>query len=66
MTNQERLTQIEAAISAIENGAQEYRIGNRTVRRADLKTLYDERRRIINDINAEEGYETTVASFLGR
>ena len=66
MTNQERLTQIEAAISAIELGAQEYRIGSRSVRRADLKALYDERRRIQRDIEEENGYGTTVASFLGR
>jgi len=66
VTNQERLVQIEAAITAIETGAQEYRIGNRTVRRADLKVLYEERRRIRNDIENDEGYGTTVASFIGR
>jgi len=66
MTNQERLDQIEAAISKIESGAQEYRIGNRTVRRADLKVLYDERREIRKQIEDENGYGTTVACFIGR
>ena len=34
------------AIEKIENGAQEYRIGNRTVRRADLASLYAELERV--------------------
>lgn len=42
----ERLEQINIAISAIENGAQEYRIGSRTVKKADLSILYSERERL--------------------
>lgn len=38
----ERCNSILTAINKIENGAQEYRIGQRTVRRADLETLYRE------------------------
>lgn len=34
------------AIEKIENGAQEYRIGKRTVRRADLASLYAELERV--------------------
>lgn len=40
------LQSVNAAIAAIEQGAQEYRIGSRTVRRADLATLYAERGRL--------------------
>lgn len=42
----ENLEKIEKAIEAIESGAQEYKIGSRQVKRADLKTLYEERRRL--------------------
>jgi len=34
------LEQVDAAIAAIQNGAQSYRIGSRGLTRADLKTLY--------------------------
>ena len=41
-----QLASINIAIAAIEGGAQEYRIGTRMVRRAELSTLYAERRRL--------------------
>lgn len=53
MTIQEQLDQINSAIKAIECGAQEYRIGSRQLRRADLSVLYAERRRI-EAIKAQE------------
>ncbi|MGG7060406.1 hypothetical protein ACQPUZ_19405 [Clostridium tertium] len=59
----DRLDSINKAIQAIENGAQEYQIGTRRIRRADLKTLYDERRRMINEIKSNEGYSARVAVF---
>ncbi len=59
----DRLNSINKAIEAIENGAQEYRIGTRSIRRADLKTLYDERRTILSEINAREVCTTRVAVF---
>lgn len=62
----ERLKAIENAVEAIESGAQEYQIGTRRVKRADLKTLYDERRRLRAEINANEGYSTRVAVFDSR
>ena len=41
MTDKEQeLVEIKKAISKILNGGQSYRIGNRTMTRADLKTLY--------------------------
>lgn len=53
VTAQEQLEQINAAISAIENGAQEYSIGSRRLRRPDLSILYQERRRLQDQLAAE-------------
>lgn len=50
----EQLKEIESAISAIISGAQEYRIGTRSLRRADLTILYRERDRLEKEIEAEE------------
>lgn len=62
----DRLNSIENAIDAIENGAQEYQIGTRRVKRADLKTLYEERRRLRAELNSSEGCSTKVAVFDSR
>ena len=59
------LDRINTAISAIEDGAQEYRIGSRLVRRADLKVLYEERRRLQSEISSQLYGGTTVA-VMGR
>ena len=53
-TYAEQLTAINAAIRAIEEGAQSYSIGTRRVERADLGTLYDERRKLRAAAEAEE------------
>lgn len=46
-TNSERLASVEAAILAIEGGAQQYQTGDgRIVQRAQLATLYAERERL--------------------
>lgn len=58
-----RLTQINQAIEAIERGAQEYSIGSRRLRRADLRLLYDERRYIESQIGLSEGGGVSVAVF---
>jgi hypothetical protein len=63
VTTQEQIDQINAAISAIEQGAQEYTIGGRRLRRADLSILYQERRMLQRQLNEENGYSTTVAVF---
>lgn len=64
MTISEQLDQINAAIGAIENGAQEYRIGNRTLRRADVSQLYRERRQLAQELAASESSGGTyVAAF---
>lgn len=54
MTLQEQLDQINAAISKIENGSQESRIGTRLVRRGDLAALYAERRKLKQEIAIAE------------
>lgn len=63
VTNSEQLEQINKAISAIENGAQEYNIGSKHIKRADLNVLYQERRRIQQQLDNENGYGTFVAAF---
>lgn len=75
MTPEERLEklkgqrdEVEAAITAIQNGAQEYRIGNRSMRKPDLALLYRERDRLDKEIEAMErgGGIFRVAIFDGR
>lgn len=63
MTTKEQLDQINAAISAIENGAQEYSIGSRRLRRPDLTVLYQERRQLLLQLREETGGSVTVAVF---
>ncbi|MEK5086821.1 hypothetical protein MKY98_07785 [Paenibacillus sp. FSL M8-0228] len=50
----EQLLEVETAISAIQSGAQEYSIANRSLKRADLATLYTERSRLEQEIEALE------------
>lgn len=54
MSVSEQLEQINKAISAIENGAQEYRLGSRQIKRADLSVLYQERRRLQQQYDEEQ------------
>ncbi len=64
MTKMEVVARREAlmkAIEKIENGAQEYRIGNRTVRRADLASLYAELERVDAKLSQLERPSMTAA-----
>ena len=64
MDTTQKLSQLNNAIAAIECGAQEYRVGNKSVRKADLGTLYNERIRLeqqIRDENSSGGIY--VAAF---
>lgn len=61
MTPEDRLLQLRSdlelvrkAILAIQNGAQEYRIGSRSIKRAELGLLYQERSRLEQEIDAME------------
>ena len=62
---QGQLDLVNQAISKILSGAQEYRIGTRTVRRADLSALLAERRRLEGIIN-QLAVGTTVARICRR
>lgn len=55
MSIDEQITEVNAAISAILNGAQEYKIGSRSVRRPELSMLY----RIKNDLDARKAQENS-------
>lgn len=50
----DRRASILEAINRIENGAQEYRLGSRMVRRADLDTLYREYRTLENELARQQ------------
>ncbi|TZE81993.1 peptidylprolyl isomerase [Calorimonas adulescens] len=63
VTIQEQLDQINQAINVIENGAQEYRIGSRSLRRPDLTILYQERRELQRQLYEENGGGIFVAVF---
>lgn len=64
---QEQINQINAAISAIENGAQEYTINGRRFVRANISVLYSERKALNSQLVAEQnngiGMNTFVAKF---
>ena len=51
----EELEQINNAISAVLVGAQGYRMGSRSLQRADLATLYKRKDSLEDLINALEG-----------
>ncbi len=65
MDYEQQLISVNTAIAAIEGGAQEYRLGSRTVRRGELATLYAERRRLESIITAQNG-GTRIARFSRR
>lgn len=62
MTTQEQLDSVNAAIRAIEGGAQEYWVAGQRVRRADINYLYAERKRLEAQLHHEQ-YAVTVAVF---
>lgn len=61
-----RREQLLAAINKIENGAQEYRIGSRLVRRAELSTLYAEYKEVEAQISRDTRPRCTVAYLRRR
>lgn len=63
MSTEDQLIQINKAISAIENGAQEYQIGSRKIRKADLSVLYRERRNLQSEIAEQNNHSCYVARF---
>ena len=63
---EKRLEALYLAIESIENGAQEYRLGTRSVKKADLATLYKERDRLEEEIERLENGTVAVAVFTKR
>lgn len=65
-TSQTLLAKIEAAIDALlTGGASSYSIGNRTVTKLDLKTLFEERRELQRQVSRENGGSLRLAK-MGR
>ncbi|WP_041272393.1 hypothetical protein [Desulfitobacterium hafniense] len=62
MTLEEQLAQINEAITAIEIGGQEYQIGSRRLKRADLKLLYDRRKELESQIRYDGVNGTLLAN----
>lgn len=51
----QQLDDLDAAIAAVETGAQEYYIGTRRVRRGDLAAMYKQRDRLQALVARESG-----------
>lgn len=66
MTHAERLALYEAAERAILEGAQEYQIGGRRLRHADLKDIRAEITFLKGEIAREEYGTRSYATWAGR
>lgn len=58
-STEEMLAQVNAAIIAVTTGGQSYKIGSRSLTRADLKQLYDMK----NDLTAQLATERSGGLF---
>jgi len=68
MNISEQLQQVNNAIAAIEIGGQEYQIGSRRLKRADLSLLYRRQKELQGELEAEKSdgiglANTSVALF---
>lgn len=54
------------AISAIENGAQSYKIGSQNVTKANLATLYERQKRLESQMRQANGDNLFIAQFADR
>ena len=59
----EQLASVQAAIAAIESGAQTSSVDGQTLTRADLGTLYAREESLLNKIDRADRGRTTVAEF---
>ena len=66
MTNTEELALYETALTAILSGAQEYRIGSRLVRRADMAVIQSRIDYLRGQIAGESYGTTAYARWPGR
>ncbi len=60
---QTQLARVQAAIAAIEGGAQEYMVEGRTFRRGDLRMLYEREERLLARIGEQENGTRTYAAW---
>ena len=60
----DELEQVNSAISAILSGAQGYRIGSRSIQKADLATLYKRKDSIEDLISSLEGSGTGFGRII--
>lgn len=58
-----QLASVQAAIAAIEAGAQSATVDGQTVNRAELRTLYAREQRLLNKIDRGDKGRITVAEF---
>jgi hypothetical protein len=58
----EQLQQVNDAIAAIEIGGQEYQIGSRRLKRADLSLLYKRQKELQDQITYENGQSSLIAN----
>jgi len=68
MSIEEQLQQVNNAIAAIEIGGQEYQIGSRRLKRADLSLLYRRQKELLGELEVEKSdsiglANTSVALF---
>jgi len=70
MSISEQLQQVNDAIAAIEIGGQEYQIGTRRLKRADLSLLYQRQKELKQQIEAEKtdgfGLSNTYVAVFDR
>ena len=62
----DQLARVQAAIAAIEEGAQEYQIGTRRFRRADLPVLYTREASLLGRIGNDAYGTRAYAQWPGR
>lgn len=62
-TLEEQLESVQNAIEAIENGAQEYSINDRTVTKGDLEILYRREARLKRAIERDKDGSRTLAGW---
>lgn len=70
MNYQEQLAQVNEAIAAIEIGGQEYQIGSRRLKRADLSALYKRQKELQSQLDYEHSqsnlFPNTFVSIFDR
>lgn len=64
-TYNEQLEEVQTAITQILTGGQSYSIGGRSLTRADLPTLFEEKKRLIPMADRETNNDGKIEVFHG-